>query len=292
MYKHNNRLTRRRIANAYISGVISISLVLLLTGIAVLLVVNAGAVSDYFRETMQISVLMKQEVDETVAGEYADSIANLPYVRASILVSRDQGTQELKSMLGEGFLDVFETSPVPVSVNVTLLAEYVEKDSLSFILPQLSSFPVVDEVSCQQSLVESLNSGIAHISIILSVFIALLLFISFVLINNMVRISVYNRRFTIHTMQLVGATVSFIRKPFLVSAVWQGLLSAFLAIASLSGLLYALRRSFESLFSIFRPNMFLITAGVVVFFGVLICLVSTFIVVGKLVSSTRDDLYY
>ncbi|MCQ2183439.1 MAG: permease-like cell division protein FtsX [Bacteroidales bacterium] len=286
-------IIRRRIANSYLSGVISISLVLLLIGTASLLMVNARSVSNYFKENLKVSVLMKQGVTEKQADEFGKKLESEPFVRTIHLVTREEGTEELKKMLGEDFLDVFESSPVPISLDVTLKAEYVIPDSLDLVVrPAVSSSPLVDEIEFQQGLVEALNSNLAKISSILAVFILLMLFISFVLINNTVRLSIFARRFTIHTMQLVGATKSFIRKPFLASAVWQGLISAFVALLAMTGMLLALKKSFPELFVIFNPVQMGVVAGIVIVCGVLICLVSTCFVVNKLVGASRDDLYF
>ena len=126
----------------------------------------------------------------------------------------------------------------------------------------------------------------------LGIFIALLLFISFVLINNTVRLNVFSKRFTIHTMKLVGATKAFIRRPFLPQAVFQGLFSALLAILFLLGILFFLRNEFVQLFEIFHLNLLLIVIGIIVASGIVICVVSTYFVVGKLVSLSKDELYY
>lgn len=285
-------IIRRRIANAYLSSVISISLVLMLIGVAAFLIVNAKGVSDYFKESLQVSVLMKQEVTEQQAEEYIKSVESMPFVHSIRLVTREEGTAELKEMLGEDFLSVFETSPVPVSVDVTLQAEYVSADSLEIIKPRLAASKYVDEIDCQQSLVEALNSNISKISAVLGIFILLMLFISFVLINNTVRLSVFSRRFTIHTMQLVGATAAFIRKPFLKGAVWQGIAASVIAVGALVGILFAVKSSFAALFSIFQPRQMVLVAFVVLACGILICVLSTAFVVNRLVVSTKDDLYY
>ena len=195
-------------------------------------------------------------------------------------------------MLGEDFLKVFESAPIPVSVDVTLRAEYVTADSLGLVREEISASPLVEEVVYQQSLVEKLNTNLAKISLILGVFVLLLLFISFVLINNTVRLNVYSKRFTIHTMKLVGATKSFIRGPFLGQSVFQGLLAAFLAILALLGALFFVRREFSRLFEVFSLDLLLMVMGIVVVSGVAICLVSTYLVVGRLVSLPKDDLYY
>ena len=286
-----NKLMRRRLVGAWLSTVISISLVLLLVGVAVLLVVNAGSVSDYFKENMQVSVLMKQEVGEDEAMEYVSELDALPFIKSTKFVSREQGTKEMAELLGEDFLSVFETAPIPVSVDVTLRADYVSSDSLQVVTKEIRKSPLVDEVVYQQSLVDKLNTNLRKISAILAVFIALLLFISFVLINNTVRLNVFSRRFTIHTMKLVGATKSFIRAPFLVQAVFQGLFSALLATGMLIGILFFVRSEFAQLFEVFRLDLLLIVIGVVVLTGVVICTVSTALVVGHLVSLSKDELY-
>lgn len=283
---------RRRIVNAYLSSVISISLVLLLTGVAALLVLNAHGVSKYLKENMRISVLLRDDATEAQAGEWAAAQETLPFVRSTRVITREEGAEELKGMLGEDFLDVFETSPVPLSVDVTLNAAYVHKDSLAFVTRELAASPLVDEVETQQSVVDALTTNLARITVVLGVFILLLLFISFVLINNTVRVSVFARRFTIHTMKLVGATRSFIRGPFVRAAVLQGLVSSALAVGMLWALMEALRRSFPELVAIVELKQLLIVCGIVVGLGVLLCVISTWMVVNRLVAAPKDDLYY
>lgn len=292
MARKENKLIRKRLANAYLSSVISISLVLLLIGLAALLIVNARSVSDYFKESMQISVLMKQEVSEEQAIEFKDSLERKTFVHSARVVTREEGTEELKEMLGEDFLTVFESSPVPLSIEVSLQADYVSADSLAVVLPVISASPYVDEIESQQPLVDALNTNLARISLVLAVFIALLLFISFVLINNTVRINVFARRFTIHTMKLVGATRGFIRKPFMWRAVIQGLVAALVADAAIVGILFAIKNSFEKLFEIFRTELLVLVMVFVAVCGVLICVISTYFVVNKLVRLTKDELYY
>jgi len=292
MPKAESKMIRRRLANAYLSSVISITLVLLLVGVASLVLINSGSVVRYLKENMKISVLLVQNADEEDAQEYISSVSSLPYVKDTHLVTREEGEKELADMLGEDFLDVFETSPVPISVDVALNAEYVVPDSLAFVSEVLAASPMVEEVDSQQPLVAILNENLAKISAVFGVFILLLLFISFVLINNMVRLSVFARRFTIHTMKLVGATKAFIRAPFLRGALLQGLISAFLASAAIWGIYYAARSSFSELFEIFDIVTLLESTGIIFVCGVLICVLSTYFVVGRLVSANKDELYY
>ena len=287
----NNRLIRRRLFGAWVSTVISISLVLLLVGVASLLLLNARSVSDYFKENVQVSVLLKQDVAEEQGRAFESSLASVPGVRTTTFISREQGVAEMAQMLGSDFLDVFATAPVPVSIDVNLQADYVSTDSLEVVKAALSASPLVEEVVYQTSLVEALNANLQKIGLVLGVLILLLLFISFVLIGNMVRLNVFSRRFTIHTMQLVGATRGFIRAPFIGQSALQGLFAALIAIGLIVGGLFILRKEFVQLFEIFRLETLLTVMGIVVVSGVLICVVSTWIVVGRLVRFDRDQLY-
>lgn len=292
MSKGENKIMRRRLANAYLSSVISISLVLLLVGVASMLLVNAKSVSDYFKENMQVSVLMKDSVPEAKAEAFSESLLEERYIKTATFISKEQGQAELAELLGEDFVDIFETSPIPASVEITLDADYVSSDSMEVVKAEISKSPLVAEVNYQGSLVDALNANLSKISLILAFFIGLMLFISYVLINNTVRLNVYARRFTIHTMQLVGATRSFIRAPFLVQSAFQGVFSAFVAIMALIVILFFLRNGFEQLFEIFRLDLLLLVMGIVLVSGLVICVTSTYFVVNKLVSLKKAELYY
>ena len=292
MAKGEKRAVRRRIVNAYVSSVISISLVLLLVGVASLLLVNARSVSDYFKENMQVSVMLKPDVSDEEAARFQTALENMSFIRNSEFISRERGASEMAELLGDDFLRVFDTAPIPVSIDVTLDADYVSADSLEVVKKAVSASPLVDEVVYQQSLVEALNANLSKISSVLAIFIALLLFISFVLINNTVRLSVFDRRFSIHTMKMVGATRGFIRAPFLVQALFQGLFSAILAIIMLLAILFVVRSEFVQLFEIFRMELLLSVMGIVTVCGVAICMTSTLFVVNRLISLNKDELYF
>lgn len=282
---------RRRLVSAWVSTVISLSLVLLLVGTGSLLLVNARAVGNYFKENLQVSVLLKQQVTEEQALKYESQVASIPGVRTTHYVSRDEGVEEMSKMLGQDFLDVFETAPVPISIDVNLEAGYVSSDSLAVMKAALSESPLVEEVVYQTSLVDALNQNLRRISLGIVVMVALLMFISFVLIANTVRLDLFSRRFTIHTMHLVGATKSYIRAPFMGRAALQGLFAALLGIIFLVGILYVVRDEFPQLFQIFTIDSLLEVMAVVLVTGVTICMVSTYVMVGRLVGYNRDKLY-
>lgn len=282
---------RRRLVTAWISTVISLSLVLLLVGVGTLLVINAREVGDYFKENLQVNVLLKEQVTEEEALRYESKIAAIPGVRATHYISREQGKEEMTRLLGKDFLTVFEQAPIPISIDVNLEAPYVQADSLQILKARLSESALVDEVVYQTSLVDALNENLRKISLALTIMVAVLLFISFVLIGNTVRLDLFNRRFSIHTMHLVGATRAYIRRPFVGRAALQGLFAALIAILLLVGGLFVLRDEFAQLFKIFTLDSLLYTMAVMMLVGLTVSTFSTFLVVSRLVGYNRDQLY-
>lgn len=286
-----SKTLRRRLVSAWISTIFTLSMVLLLVGVGTLLIVNAREVGRYFKENLQVSVLLKDNVSDADAQAFQKRLDAIPGVRSTRFISREEGVEEMSKLLGKDFLEVFETAPVPVSIDVNLEADYVSADSLAVVKEKIAKSPLVDEVVYQTSLVDALNENLAKISLVLSVMVAVLLFISFVLIANTVRLDLFNRRFSIYTMHLVGATRSYIRAPFVGRAALQGILSALLGILLLVGVLFLVKDEFVQLFVIFTLDSLLLTMGVMLLVGVFVCTVSTYIVVGRLVGYNRDQLY-
>ena len=291
MVLNDNKILRKRYVRAFLSSVASIALVLFLVGIAATLLVSQKSITGYLKENMQVSVMMKPQVGESAALKCKKTIDGMAFTKSSSYISKEQGAKEMASLLGEDFLDVFETSPIPISVNLTLKADYVTADSLEVVKSRLGALKEVSEVVCQQSLVEALNSNLNKISIFLAALISLLLFISFVLINNTVRLSVYSRRFTIHTMKMVGATKAFIRRPFVLESIFQGLFASFLAVIFILCSLVFLKGQVSQLFSVFTIGMLLTVILIEVGAGLLICTLSTVVTVNKLVGLDKAELY-
>ena len=287
-----DKTVKRRLAGAYVSSALSISLVLLLVGLAALLSVNARGITRWFKENMQMEVLFHEEVSEADAARCKAALEALPCTKSARLVTREEGVAELREMLGEDFLDVFESTSVPLSVELTLKAEYVNADSLAAVEQRIKASPLVDEVESQVPLVDALNANLSRISLILGVFILLLLFISFVLIGNTVRLGIYARRFTVHTMQLVGASRAFIRRPFMRDSFLLGLVSSLLTLAVLGGGIWFAQKSFPQLGELFTPAGLATVAGIVLAVGICICLITTYFVVGRLTVMDKDKLYY
>ncbi len=292
MTKKEKNIIGRRLRHSYLSSVISITLVLVLVGMVALFAANAQKVSNFFKENMVVSVILRQTATEQEAEHFVKELSSKQFVREADYVSKEDGKREMEELLGADFLNVFESNPIPISIDLKLDGSIVTKDSLNAVKQQLLSNKIVEEVVYQESLVEALNSNLKRIGAVLLCVILLLMFISFVLINNTVRLNVYSKRFTIHTMRLVGAKRSFIRKPFIKQAFIQGLISGLLASGLLAAGLYWLSvetKLFEVLFNI---QIIAAVLAAVVVLGILICMISAMFVVNKLVYLSTDDLYY
>ena len=294
MPKKENRMMARRLLSAYLSSVISISLVLLLLGMATILLTGAKRVTDSIRSHLQIEVFLESGVSETAAGQLAGVVKALPGVSEVRLVGETEGREDLAGMLGEEFLDVFgEDVAIPLSYEISILPEYACTDSLAMVGAKIEALPQVESVSYPAGLVDKMGRHLRTISGVLLLLIAAALFISFVLIGNTVRINVFARRFTIHTMKLVGATKAFIRRPFMWRALLQGFVSALLAL--LWGWLICLllrHESPEAATLLLSRESLAIAACVVFGAGIALCLLSTYLSVNRLLSMNKDQLYF
>ena len=292
MSKSEKSIIKGRLVRSYLLSLFTISLILFLMGAVLLLGVNGKAVSDYFKESVVVSLILKNSVQEGEAMQLIKKIEMRDGVKSVDYISKEQGQKEMEKILGSDFLDVFQANPIPISLDIKLKGEYVVSDSLAMISEEFSKEKLVEEVVYQDSLVETLNANLSKIGVVFAVVIAILLLISSVLISNTVRLNVYDKRFVVNTMRLVGATKSFIRKPFITKGLFQGLIASLLAVVALLITLYFAQKEFGQLFAIFDANLMLIVMAVLILVGVLICVVSTAISVNKIVSLNKDELYY
>jgi len=281
-----------RLIHSYVSLVISIGLVLFLVGLAGIIFINAKSVSDYFKENIRITVLLDLDTKEQNASAFAQKLRSENYVKEVNIISKEQGEEEMKNMLGDNFMDVLEVNPIPISLEIKINADYISSDSLAQIKKSIEKESIVKDVLYQESIVNLMNTNIKKAGIILGAFIILLFFISTVIINNTVRLSIYSKRFTIHTMRLVGATKGFIARPFVVQAFFQGLLSALLANLAILGVVNLMKKEFQALFQIIDYQLMFYSLGGVIIVGIILCMVSTYFVVRGLVDITKDELYY
>lgn len=292
MTSNSKKIVRRRLVRSYVTSVISISMVLFLVACAAIFAANAGNISRYFKENMTVSVILKQSTSDQEARSLSSSLSKKEYVRCSRYVSKEEGAKEMKVLLGEDFLNVFASSPIPISIDLNLDGNAITSDSLAVIKREILANSLVDDVVYQDSLVDALNANLERISIILLAVIVVLMVISFALISNTVRLNIYARRFTIHTMSLVGAKRSFIARPFILQAVIQGFVSGFLACGLMVALLYFANDGSEILKAILDMNLVIASLAFTVLLGVVLCVISALIVVNKVAYISKDDLYY
>lgn len=281
----------RRIVRSYLSSVISISLVLFLVGGAAMVMSNAKSISDYFKENMKITAELSLSADEADAISAAKAVEGIAGVKSVEYISKEQGIRELESQLGSGFMDVFDTPPIPASLEISVEAPYLAVDSLAVLEGRITAVDDVDGLYYQQNLFENLNSNIEKIGAVLAFFILLLLFISSVLIGNTVRLNLYSKRFTVYAMQLVGATKAFIRRPFLIQALFQGLIASLMAVLAIMALLFVVKNDIRGMMDALSIEAIAGTFVFIVALGVMICVLSTAVVINKLVGFSKDDLY-
>ena len=292
MAANGKNIVHKRLIRSYVTSAISISLVLVLVAGAALLAVNAGGLARWFKENMSVSVLLKQSTSEKEGRALAEELSKRPYVKESRFVTKEEGAEDMKALLGEDFLSVFESSPIPISIDLKLNGDFITSDSLEVVKAALLENRFVEEVVYQESLVEALNANLRRISLVVGVVILLLLLISFALIGNTVRLNIYARRFTIHTMSLVGARRSFIARPFVAQAVVLGAVSGLIASGLLYGLIRYLSRDSDLLTMILDMRLVWAVLAGTVLLGILLCVFSTLFVVRKVAYLTKDDLYY
>lgn len=273
------------------SSVLSVTFVLILVGMSSLLMLNASKVSDYMKESLKLAVTLRQDVSDEQGEAYFEEFRTRPFVRDATFVNKEQGARELEELLGEDFLTVFDTAPVPVSIDVRLQSGYVCRDSLEMLKTMLEGEPLVDEVDYQQNLIEELSTNMRKLWLLLLVVTVLMMAISLVLINNVVRLLLYSRRFSVYAMQLVGADRRFIRGPFLGRISLLGLCASLLALAGLSVFLCFVKDTVPQLYGVFSVSMLLQSALVVVAVAQLLCVGSAFFVMNRLLSMNKDELY-
>ena len=288
--KEKNTL-RRRFWGSYISSVISIALVLFIAGLFAILLLSARKVSAYFKENVKLSVMLTDKATPSQAEQFAQNLAQMPQVAASELITQERGTQEMKDFLGEDFLEIFESNPIPASVDLQLKNEYFQPDSIARLKEILCEDPLVDDIKYEEGLISAINRNLRRVGIVFAFFVGLLAIISIVLVNNTVRLNIFSRRFSIRTMQLVGATRSFIQRPFLGNAVLQGALSALLAIGGLYAFVAVAKRQIPQLWSIIGTESFLYCGLGLLVLGILLCYFCTLVTVRRMTSMSVDRMY-
>lgn len=276
----------------FITSSISTTLVLLLLGMVVFFVLSANNLSTYVRENIGISVLISDDMKEPEALKFQKSLNEKSYVKESVYISKEQALKEQTEAMGTDPAEFLGYNPFTASIEIKLNAQYANSDSIAWIEKEILTNKKVMEVSYPQNLIDSVNRNIQKVSIFLLGLAALLTLISFALINNTIRLAIYSKRFLIHTMKLVGASWSFIRRPFLVRNVWIGVLAGIMADAILLGMAYMLVKYEPQLIEIITPNALLVVMASVFVFGLAITFLCAYISINKYLRMKASALYY
>lgn len=285
MIKNNIKL---RIVNSYITSSISIVFILLLFGVFALILFNVKSLSVYAKESIVISVLFKPNADEIKILEFQKKLDLELFCKETDFVSKERAAEELKQALGEDFVQILEYNPLPASINLKLNADYTNPDSLSVIEESLLNNEIVEDVFYYKSLVNQVDKNVKNIGILISAIGFLLFLVAITLINNTIRLEIYAQRFTIKTMQLVGATKMFILKPFALRSILHGAITSLIAIFILLLLiLYFQANAYETLKINNIASVFLI----VFFTGTFITFASTVFSVLRYTNRNTDELY-
>ena len=292
MARQEDKYTRKRLKTSYITSIISITLVLFVLGSLGLVILQAKLISKHVRENIQLTVFMKKDVKEadvTRLKKYLDAKRD---VKSTKKVSSEEAAKIYSEELGEDFIKFLDgENPLHASIEVYLNEDYANVDSLSQLSSIIETHTGVEEVRFHKSYVETINKNIGHITLIFMGVVILLLLISIVLINNTIRLSVYSSRFLIRTMQLIGASQGFIRKPFVWQGIIQGIISAVLTIGILIAILYKINIHYPDLVNIHFIDMYLVLFGGVIIIGVLISWWSSSLAVRKYLRMTLDNIY-
>lgn len=282
----------RRLISSYITTVISISLVLFMLGLIGIVALSSKRLSNYVKENISFSVFLKDDVKEADILKLQKNLDAAPYVKSTLFITKDMAAEQLKKDLGEEFVDYLEYNPLPQAIEVKYKAEYANPDSIALIERELKEFSQVSEVYYQKNLVSLINDNVNRISLIVLTISILLLVVAIALINNTMRLSVYSKRFNIKTMQLVGATRSFIRWPFLKASVFQGIIASLISIGLLSAVIKVVDRELNSIISLNDFTLIGILFGLEIIVGVLITALSSYFAVNKYLRLKSSELYF
>lgn len=292
MSSKQERSYQRRLRVSYLTTVVSITLVLFVLGVLGYLILNAKKVSDHVKENIGLSIIMKDGVKESDIIKLQKSLDRKIYIKETEYISKEDAAKSLQEDLGEDFISFLGYNPLEPSIEVRVKADWANSDSLAIIKQQLiKSNSGIKEIQYQETLVQSINDNIAKISLIIIGFSILLLITALALINNTIRLSVYSRRFIIRSMQLVGATESFIRKPFIHKGIGQGFISALIANILIFCMLWIGQKEIPELFNLKEVEIIGVLFLLVIVFGILITWASNYLAVRKYLRINIDNLY-
>ena len=287
-----DKYQKRRLISSYLSVVLSIGLVLFLLGLLGLLVLNAKKVADHFKEQVTVTIFLKDNAKDVEIKQLEKSLAMADYVKSTVFVSKEQAAEFMKAESGEDFMDFLGENPLKNSIDVNLKADFVTSEKLQIIADEATSKNFVEDVSYDDDLVNLMNDNVKKISFWVLLLSALFTLIAVLLINSSIRLAVYSKRFTIKTMQMVGATKRFIRKPFILRSVKLGVIGAILALTGMAFVLYFVDKTFPELELLNKPILLIGLFAFIFLVGIFITWISTFFATQRFLNLNTDKLYY
>lgn len=291
MSKSSSKIENRRLRSSYVISTLSISLLLLLLGTVGLLLLNTNRLSNYIKENIHFKVILNEQLREVEIFRIQKALDARKYVKETEYINKEQAAVDLQKALGEDFLQTLGYNPLLPTIEVKFLASYANIDSIAIIESDLKEFEGIKEVYYQKNLIQAVNENVNKISLFILFFSSFLFLIALTLINTTIRLSVYSKRFIIRTMQLVGATPGYIRKPFLLKGVIQGFISALISIALLTILIYFVQDQMEGIVQLSDVDLLAILFAFIIALGILLNWISTFFAVTKYIKIKTDKLY-
>lgn len=282
---------KRRLISSYFSVVLSIFLVLFLLGTLGLFVINSKKITNDFKENIPMTVFFKNEAKDSVLDAFDTKLKNSRFIKAYAFVHKDSAAKNNVDIVGKDFMSFLGFNPLQNSFDINLKGAYVVADSITEIEHEIKKNDMVSEIIYDKQLVDLVNDNIKRISFWMLIVSGFLAVIAMLLINSSLRLSIYSHRFTIKTMQMVGATKSFIRKPFIVRSIKLGLAGSLLAILALLALIYYADEFLPSLGLMKDYVSLSIVFGGVLFIGIIITWISTFFATQRFLNLRTDDLY-
>lgn len=292
MGRKEDKYNRKRLQSSYMTTIVSITLVLFMLGMLGLIILHAKKLSDYVKENIGFSIIMKENVKEAGIIKLQKILDATEYVKSTKYITKEEAAKEFEEELGEEFTSFLGYNPLLPTIEVRFKAEYANNDSLTIIKEKILENSNVKEVFYQESLVDVVNKNVRKIGVIILGFGTLLLIIAIALINNTIRLSVYSKRLLIRSMQLVGATHNFISKPFIWKGILHGIIGSFIAIMLLTGIIYVSQRELPELINLQDIDLFLSLFGIVILLGIIISWLSNLLAVRKYIRLKSDSLYY
>jgi cell division transport system permease protein len=283
---------KRKLISSYFSVVLSIALVLFLLGILGLLVLNTKKMANRSKEQITISIFLKENAKEIEVEQLQKTLAMSDYTKSAVSVSKEEAAKQHSEAIGEDFVDYLGYNPLKNSIDVNLKADFVTEEKVTEIANTLSEKSYVDEVSYDKVLVGMVAKSVEKIGFWILTASAIFTLIAVLLINSSIRLSIYSKRFVIKTMQMVGATKTFIRKPFIWQNIKLGMLGALLALIAIAGVLYYVNTNFQDLGLLDEPYIIISLLVGVLVLGILISLTSTYFATQRFLNLRTDELYY